>query len=65
MNQAIRTAAESTNTVTSLPRRPRFGAAIVSFVMTGALFATVVLGMTSMAKDRDPLVAQAHATSRT
>ena len=65
MNQATRTAAQSASTVASLPRRPRFGAAIVSFLMTGALFATVVLGMTSMAKDRDPLVAQAHATSRT
>ncbi|MCK9684874.1 hypothetical protein [Scleromatobacter humisilvae] len=65
MNQAARTASQSTNTAAGLPRRPRFGAAIVSVAMTGALFATVVLGMTSMAKDREQLVAQVHATTRT
>ena len=48
----------------SLPRRPRAGATIASVVMSGALFASVALGMTSMAKDREQLVAPASATSR-
>ena len=48
----------------SLPRRPRAGAAIASAVVTCSLFASVVLGMTSMAPDGDQLVAQAHSVPR-
>jgi len=65
MNQATRTAAaQSAHTAPSLPRRPRAGAAIASVTVTCALFASVVLGMTSMAPDGDPLVAQAHSVPR-
>ena len=51
--------------VPSLPCRPRIGAVIASVVVTGVIFASVTLGMTSMVKDPELLVAQSHATSRT
>jgi hypothetical protein len=58
------TAASEAAAVPSLPRRPRAGAAVASVTVTCALFASVVLGMTSMAQDGDPLVAQAHSVPR-
>ena len=64
MNQATQTAAQSTNATTTtpaLPRRPRFGAAIASAVVTCALFGSVVLGMTSMGEAGPSFVAQASA----
>ena len=67
MNQATQTAAQSTNATTTtpaLPRRPRFGPAIASAVVTCALFGSVVLGMTSMGEGGEQLVAQGHVAAR-
>lgn len=66
MNQATRTAAaRSTNPApsrqTALPRRSRIGSAIASAVMTGLLFASVVMGMTSTGEEARQIVAQAPA----
>ena len=63
MADAAVAASEAAATPT-LPRRPRVGAAIASVTVTCALFASVVLGMTSMAQDGDQVVAQAHAVAR-
>ena len=63
MSDAAAAASEAAAAPT-LPRRPRAGAAIASVVMTSVLFASVTLGMTSMAPDGDQLVAQAHAVPR-
>ena len=67
MNQATRAAAaESTTTrQPGLPRRPRLGSAIASALVTGVLFGSVVLGMTSLSDDGRQVVAQAHAPTRT
>ena len=68
MNQAANTtAAQSTNaaaTPPALPRRPRLGSAIASAVVTCALFAGVVLGMTSMGEGGEQIVAQGHVAAR-
>ena len=69
MNQATRTVADpSTNQAAAgqprLPRRPRIGSAIASVLVTGVLFASVVIGMTSMGGDVARIVAQAHAATR-
>jgi hypothetical protein len=70
MNPSTRTAAtESTRPVPTasgrLPRRPRIGSAIASALVTGVLFGSVVLGMTSMGDDGRQVVAAAHAPIRT
>ena len=66
MNQAARTAAAESTTPAAtrqpgLPRRARLGSAIASALVTGVLFGSVVLGMTSMGDDGREIVAQAHA----
>ena len=65
MNQPPHTATTpSTNRQTGLPRRPRLASAIASALVTGALFAGVVLGMTSTPDAGGQLVAHAQATAR-
>lgn len=66
MNQATRTpAARSTNPAairpTLLPRRSRIGSAIASAAVTGILFGSVVMGMTTMGDGAQQIVAQARA----
>jgi len=65
MNQATRiAAARSTNPAatgpTLTPRRSRIGSAIASAMVSGILFGSVVMGMTSMADDAPQIVAQAR-----
>ncbi len=57
-------AASEAATVPTLPHRARVVPAIASVVVTGVLFASVVLGMTSMAQDDGQLVAQSHSIPR-
>ena len=68
MNPVAPTAVESTRPAPSeparLPRRPRIGSAIASALVTGVLFGSVVLGMTSMGDDGRQIVAQAHGAAR-
>ena len=68
MNQATRTtsdvAGQDATRQPALPRRSRIGAAVASALVSGVLFGSVVLGMTSMAPDGDQLVAQAHSVPR-
>ena len=66
MNQAVPTAAaRSTNPAathpTPSPRRSRIGSAIASALVTGVLFGSVVVGMTSTGGDARQIVAQARA----
>ena len=66
MNQATCTAAaRSTNPAatrqTPLPRRSRIGSAIASAVVTGLLFGSVAMGMTSTGDEARQIVAQATA----
>jgi hypothetical protein len=46
-----------------LPRRSRIGSAIASAVVSGVLFGSVVLGMTSMGETGRHVVAQASASA--
>ena len=68
MSQATRTAAASTTPAATrqpgLPRRARLGSAIASALVTGVLFGSVVLGLTSMGDEGREIVAQAHAPTR-
>jgi len=68
MTSITRTAAgQSSNaaaTCPSLPRQPRIGAAIASAVVSCALLASVVLGMSSMGGDPGQTVAQSHPATR-
>ena len=65
MNQAANNPATTTNRQPALPRRPRIGSAIASALVSGVLFGSVVLGMTSMGDGGRQVVAQAHAAVRT
>jgi hypothetical protein len=65
MNQATPAAAPSTTLATirpaPLPRNSRTCAALASVLVTGVLFGSVVMGMTSMGDDAPQIVAQARA----
>ena len=66
MNQATRTpAAASTTPAAGRPtpsqRRARIGSAIASVLVTGVLFGSVVMGMTSMGGDARQVIARASA----
>ena len=66
MNQAANNPAPTTPAhQPALPRRPRIGSAIASALVSGVLFGSVVLGMTSMGDGGRQVVAQAHAAVRT
>ncbi len=65
MNQAANNVAAATTRQPALPRRPRIGSAIASALVSGVLFGSVVLGMTSMGDDGRQVIAQAHAAVRT
>jgi hypothetical protein len=68
MNQATRTTTDVTPQQATrqpvLPRRSRIGSAIASALVSGVLFGSVVLGMTSMGETGPRLVAQASAAAR-
>ena len=65
MNQATRTtsdvAGRDATRQPALPRRSRIGAAVASALVSGVLFGSVVLGMTSMGEAGPSFVAQASA----
>ena len=67
MNQATRTttdvAGQDATRRPALPRRSRIGAAIASALVSGVLFGSVVLGMTSMGEAGPRFVAQASASA--
>ena len=67
MNQATRTtsdvAGRDATRQPELPRRSRTGSAIASALVSGVLFGSVVLGMTSMGEAGPRLVAQASASA--
>jgi len=65
MNQATPAVTPTTTPATigqaPLPRNSRTCAAIASVLVTGVLFGSVVMGMTSMRDDAPQIVAQARA----
>ncbi len=67
MNQATRTtsdvAGQDATRQPALPRRSRIGAAVASALVSGVLFGSVVLGMTSMGEAAPSFVAQASASA--
>jgi hypothetical protein len=67
MNQADRTPSDVADPAAIrppvLPRRSRVGSAIASALVSGVLFGSVVLGMTSMGDGGPRLVAQANAAA--